>query len=119
VVAAPLNSFFASEAFVLPSHQENFGIAVAEALACGRTALLADKVNIAEDIAAEGAGMMELDTPDGTLRLLERWIALSAEEKRKMGDLAYECFHRNYDMSENAKAIIRLFEHAGDAIAVS
>ena len=32
----------AAEAFVLPSHQENFGIAVAEALACGTTPLVTD-----------------------------------------------------------------------------
>jgi glycosyltransferase involved in cell wall biosynthesis len=112
-------AFYASEAFVLPSHQENFGIAVAEALACGRAALLADKVNIAEDIAAEGAGLMELDTPEGTLRLLERWIAMSPEQRREMNDLAYQCFYKNYDMRENAKAIIRLFERAGDQMPVS
>ncbi len=112
-------SIFGSEAFILPSHQENFGIAVAEALACGRAVLLADKVNIAEEIAAQGAGIMELDTPEGTLRLLERWIGMSVKERKEMGELAYKCFHTNYDMSENAKAIIRLFEHAGDRVPVS
>ena len=93
----------------MPSHQENFGIAVAEALACGKPVLLADKVNIAEDIAADGAGLMELDTPDGTLRLLQRWIARTIAERQDMAELAYQCFHRRYDMRDNAKAIIRLF----------
>jgi hypothetical protein len=32
--------------------------------------------------------------------------------------MAYRCFNKNYDMRENAKAIIRLFEHAGDQVAV-
>ena len=29
-----------------------------------------------------------------------------------MAERAYQCFHRRYDMRENAKAIIRLFETA-------
>ena len=107
-------SIFASEAFILPSHQENFGIAVAEALGCGRAVLLADKVNIAEEIAAEDAGLMESDTPLGTLRLLQRWIAMTPAERVAMGERAYRCFHDHYDMQENAKAIIRLFEGAGE-----
>ena len=34
----------AAEALVLPSHQENFGMVVAEALACGTPALLSKRV---------------------------------------------------------------------------
>ncbi len=78
---AKWGAFFASEAFILPSHQENFGIAVAEALACRSPVLLADKVNIAEDIAEDGAGLMELDTPEGTLRLSSRWMDDSRREQ--------------------------------------
>ncbi len=103
-------AFFACEAFVLPSHQENFGIAVAEALACGRPVLLADKVNIAEEIAAHGAGLMEADTPEGTLRLLERWIAMSVDDRLEMSRLARECYERRYDMRRNARKIIQLFD---------
>jgi glycosyltransferase involved in cell wall biosynthesis len=109
---AKWGAFYAAEAFILPSHQENFGIAVAEALACGLPVLLADKVNIAEDIAGDGAGLMELDTPAGTLRLLQEWIGMSVAERKHMAELAYKCFHSRYDMRENAKAIIRLFETA-------
>jgi glycosyltransferase involved in cell wall biosynthesis len=106
---AKWGAFYGSEAFILPSHQENFGIAVAEALACGKPVLLADKVNIAEEIAEDGAGLMELDTPDGTLKLLKGWIGMTVAERQRMAELAYQCFHRRYDMRENAKAIIRLF----------
>jgi glycosyltransferase involved in cell wall biosynthesis len=109
---AKWGAFYGSEAFILPSHQENFGIAVAEALACGKPVLLADKVNIAEDIAEDGAGLMELDTPEGTLRLLTHWIAMSEQERNAMAERAYRCFHKRYDMRENTKAIVRLFETA-------
>jgi glycosyltransferase involved in cell wall biosynthesis len=110
---AKWGAFYAAEAFVLPSHQENFGIAVAEAMACGRPVLLSDKVNIAPDIVADGAGLMESDTARGTERLLQRWIDLSAAERRAMAGRALQCFHRRYDMRENAKTIVQLFEKNG------
>jgi glycosyltransferase involved in cell wall biosynthesis len=109
---AKWGAFYGSEAFILPSHQENFGIAVAEAMACGKPVLLSDKVNIAEDIANSGAGLMELDTPDGTLRLLQRWLATPALERKDMAERALTCFQQHYDMRANAKTIVRLFEDA-------
>lgn len=107
---AKWGAFYAAEAFVLPSHQENFGIAVAEALACGKPVLLSDKVNIAEDIAADGAGLVEPDTAAGTDRLLEHWLEMPVAEREAMAQSAMECFHRRYDMRENAKTIVRLFQ---------
>lgn len=103
-------AFFASEAFVLPSHQENFGLAVAESLACGTPALLSDKVNIAPDVAEDGAGLMEDDTLEGTVRLLERWIGMTHDERRAMGAQARATFVKRYDMRSNAPAIVRVFE---------
>ena len=109
---AKWGAFHAAEAFVLPSHQENFGIAVAEALSCGTPVLLSDKVNIAREIVDDGAGWMEPDTVAGTERILERWIELTAAERRAMATRARECFQKRYDMRENAKAIVRVFEQS-------
>ena len=103
-------AFHAAEVFALSSHQENFGIAVAEALACGTPVLLSDKVNIAADIAADGGGLMESDTAAGTLRLLKRWMELPPAEREAMTVRAADCFHRRYDMRENAKTVVRVFE---------
>lgn len=50
-------AFGAADVFVLPSHQENFGIAVAEALACGTPVLISNKVNIWREIQAGGGGL--------------------------------------------------------------
>lgn len=110
--AVKWGAFHACEAFILPSHQENFGIAVAEAMSCHRAVLLADKVNIADEIAADGGGLMELDTLDGTIRLLERWIALSTDQRLAMGEQAFRTFQQRYDMRRNATRIIRLFDDA-------
>ena len=71
----------AAEVLVLPSHQENFGIVVAEALACEVPVLLSDKVNTAPFIAEHGAGLVADDTVAGTLKLLQGWARKSVDEK--------------------------------------
>ena len=60
----------AAEAFVLPSHQENFGIAVAEALSCQLPVLISNKVNIWREIAADQDSIVADDTLPGTESLL-------------------------------------------------
>jgi glycosyltransferase involved in cell wall biosynthesis len=103
-------AFFASEVFILPSHQENFGIAVAEAMSCGRAVLLADKVNIAPEIARAGAGLMEADTQQGTDNLVRRWIEMPPAERDAMGERALALFDERYDMRKSAATIFHLFD---------
>jgi glycosyltransferase involved in cell wall biosynthesis len=105
-------AFAASEAFVLTSHQENFGIAVAEALACGKPVLISDQINIAPDIAADGAGLVEPDTLEGSRKLLHRWLALSTEGRAAMSAQALRTFAARYDMRHNAEVILRVFEQS-------
>jgi glycosyltransferase involved in cell wall biosynthesis len=108
---AKWGAFAGCEAFVLPSHQENFGIAVAEALACGRPVLISDQINIAPEIAADGCGLVEPDTLEGTIHLLERWLALGEEEREAMRVQALATFANRYDMRRNSALILRTFEH--------
>ena len=100
------------EAFVLPSHQENFGIAVAEALAAARPVLISDQINIYPEIAAAKAGLVEKDTAEGTERLLRGWRELSAAERAAMGANALELFNSHYDIDRNAAQLASLFETA-------
>ncbi len=87
-----LGAFRAADVFALPSHQENFGIAVVEALACGVPVLISDKVNIWREIAEDGAGLVEPDTETGAYFLLQRWYSLKPEEQRRHREQAERCF---------------------------
>lgn len=107
---AKWGAFLSSEAFILPSHQENFGIAVAEAMSCGCPVLLTDKVNIAEPVAADGAGLVETDTVAGIQRLIERWISLSPEQRQAMSAQARRTFLDRYDMKKNTRLLFALFD---------
>jgi glycosyltransferase involved in cell wall biosynthesis len=113
---AKWGAFAASDAFILPSHQENFGIAVVEALACGKPVLIAQPVNISADLANDGCALVEEDTLNGTERLVTRWLALSPEQRAKMGERARKSFTTRYDMRMNAHAILQGFDnHSGIA----
>ena len=99
-------AFYASEVFCLPSHQENFGIAVAEALACGRPVLISDKVNIWREIDTDAAGWVETDTIEGTTRALERWLAASPAELATRGQAARRSFERRFKVDQAARTLV-------------
>ena len=107
---AKWGAFRASEAFVLPSHQENFGIAVAEALACSCPVLISDQVNIWPEIEADDAGLVGADTLDGTRNLLERWLALPEKEQNRMRLRARACFESRYNLDQNVSELLRFFQ---------
>jgi glycosyltransferase involved in cell wall biosynthesis len=102
-------AFRSAEAFVLPSHQENFGVAVVEALACGLPVLISDKVNIWPDVVADGAGIVHSDTVAGTYQSMTAWLALSPEERQRMASKGVSCFRSRYEMSRTAQALQGLF----------
>jgi glycosyltransferase involved in cell wall biosynthesis len=95
----------AAEFFALPSHQENFGIAVAEALAAGVPALISNKVNIWREIDADGAGMVSEDTLEGTRRLLQSYVELPAEKKLAMRRAAAKCFEQRFEIKRAAQTL--------------
>lgn len=102
----------AAEVFVLPSHQENFGIAVVEALACGTPVLISDQVNIWPEITGDGVGLVEPDTAEGTFRLLSRWLALDAGTAAGMRVAARRTFLQRYEIGAVARSLVTALQEA-------
>ena len=92
-------AIYSAELFCLSSHQENFGIAVVEALACGTPVLISNKVNIHEEIARAGAGIVDVDTVEGTVASLRRWIDFPEGKLLQMKQAARECFERHFHVA--------------------
>jgi glycosyltransferase involved in cell wall biosynthesis len=106
-------ALLAAEIFILPSHQENFGIAVAEALACGTPALLSNQVNTWREIVDDGAGFVDDDTVAGITRLLRRWLDAPAEEREQMRAAARTCFERHFEISRATDSLLSVLSAHG------
>lgn len=107
---AKWGAFYGCEAFVLPSHQENFGIVVAEAMACAKSVLITDKVNIWRQVLATGGAFVENDDQAGVTSLLRRFLALEPDARAAMGQAALQGFRDNYDVSVAALRLADLLE---------
>jgi glycosyltransferase involved in cell wall biosynthesis len=105
-------AFYSAEAFVLPSHQENFGIAVAEALSCGVPVLISDKVNIWREVLAHEAGIVAADTEEGTQALLQNWLRLKPEQRSVMAAQAKALFEERFTIHAMAAGLLDVVMNA-------
>ncbi len=100
----------AADVFVLPSHQENFGIAIAEALACGTPVLISDKVNIWREVVKDGGGYAESDDLAGTRRLLERWRAVTPAIRAEMSARAKSSFTSRFEINRAVDSFLEVLQ---------
>lgn len=107
---AKWGAIYGCDAFALPSHQENFGIAVAEALACGKPVLISDQVNIWREIMQGKGGIISDDTTSGTQHMLEQWLYMSSSEQQQMGINARGVFEIRFRMEHVIHRLNTVFE---------
>ena len=90
----------------MPSHQENFGIVVAEAMACSLPVVVSNKVNIWREIVAHQAGFVEADTIEGTTASLRRWSKLTPAEIAAFRTRSRACFEQEFDFKQTSRKVL-------------
>jgi glycosyltransferase involved in cell wall biosynthesis len=101
-------AFAVADTFVLPSHQENFGISVVEALAAGVPALISNRVNIWREVGDDHAGYIDSDDVVGTTRLLQRWIDTSPTDRGTMRQNARKCFEQRFEINRAVDSLLQI-----------
>lgn len=99
-------ALYGCEAFVLPSHQENFGIAVVEALACSKPVLISNQINIWKEIEISNGGIIGNDTVEGTQKMLEFFLEIDKNDKEKLSIDAYHTFKNYFDITRTVEKLL-------------
>ncbi|MES2307884.1 MAG: glycosyltransferase [Verrucomicrobiota bacterium] len=100
-----------AELFVLPSHQENFGMAVAESLACGTPVFISNRVNIWREIEQQNAGLVSEDTEEGTRDGFVQWHSFSSEEILNYRKNARALFEAQFKIQEAVQRLEGLIQN--------
>jgi glycosyltransferase involved in cell wall biosynthesis len=103
-----LQAFADSDVYVLPSHAENFGFSVFEAMACGLPVVVSDTLNFASEFARSGAGFVLPRAPevfsDAILKLIDH-----PELRREMGARG-RILVRQYSLEETGAKVSKTVE---------
>lgn len=98
-----------ADLFVLPSYYENFGIAVAEAMAAGVPVVISDRIHIAEDIQQAEAGWV---TPleVGAIANSIKSALLNPAERQRRGANGKEYAKKHYNWDAIAQQTIDAYQ---------
>ncbi len=91
----------------LPSHRENFGLCVLEALTCGVPVVISEFVNLAETIEGAGAGWVGTLDRESLVKILSE--AMGSERERAKRGEAGRLLSRQFTWSEVANELVLLY----------
>jgi glycosyltransferase involved in cell wall biosynthesis len=103
-----LAALSAARVFALPSSSENFGIALAEALAAGLPCVLSDQIGIADDVTHYNAGLV---CPADVRQLTTELIRLldDASLRRTLGANAKRLVADKYSSVAMGKSLVAMY----------
>jgi len=97
-----------ADAMILPSHQENYGMVVAEACSVGLPVYLTNQVNLWREVVDAGAGVVGNDDPIGIQRLVDQWMV--AEDRAERSYAAKQCFEQRLHIDRTVENLCKIFE---------
>jgi len=98
----------AADVWALPSHTENFGVAIVEAMAAGLPVVITPEVNIAPGIREGRAGIVCEGTPEAFAAYIDALLR-DAALRRMLGERA-KAHARRYDWANVAPQWARMYE---------
>lgn len=104
-----LDKYYSSSIFILPSHSENFGNVIAEALACG-TPVVTTKGTPWEVIEQENAGRWIELTVDNLTRALVEMMSMPEEALSLLGENGRKLMEKHYSIHAIAKMHMEVYK---------
>jgi glycosyltransferase involved in cell wall biosynthesis len=105
-----------ADLFVLPSYYENFGIAVAEAMAAGVPVVISDRIHIAEDIQQAEAGWVgPLEV--GAIANSIKSALINPQERQRRGLNGKEYAKKHYNWEAIAQQTLDAYQQILSSIA--
>jgi glycosyltransferase involved in cell wall biosynthesis len=112
-------TYCAASLFVLPSHSENFGLTIAEALACSVPILTTFRVNIWRELKEQGVGIIVDDTAQGTAEGIREFLASYPQPSPQLAVRARQTFQAAYDAGAAGRRLLAFLRedlaNAGEA----
>ena len=106
---AKLAAYHSSDLFVLPTHSENFGIVVAESLACGLP-VITTKGTPWEELLTNHAGWWIDIGVQPLVEALQEALQLSEEQRIQMGQNGRKLVEEKYSIEAVAQQMIQLYK---------
>ena len=101
-------ALYSADAMILPSHQENYGMVVAEACSVGLPVYLTNQVNLWREVVDAGAGVVENDDPAGIQSLVDQWMGV--EDRAERSYAAKQCFEQRLHIDRTVENLCKIFE---------
>lgn len=101
--------FKTADLFVLPTYSENFGIVVAEALACG-TPVITTKGTPWDELEKCNCGWWTEIGTIPTVKALKDFLSLNDSELKKMGKNGRELVEKKYSSTNMAESMVKLYK---------